>query len=60
MNIGKAWAIFENINSADFSIDEKWEAICEVADAPTHNSITKAKILEVLRWVVGEVEVTEE
>ena len=51
MNIGKAVAIFENIDSSEFSDDEKAEAIWLVLNMPTHNSITKDNILKAFKWL---------
>lgn len=55
MNIGKAAAIFQNINSEDFTDYEKLEAIDMVLDMPTHNGITKGQILDVCRWMKAYV-----
>lgn len=51
MNIGKAVAIFENIDSPEFSDEEKAEAIWLVLNMPTHNSITKDNILKAFKWL---------
>lgn len=51
MNIGKAVAIFENIDSPEFSDEEKAEAIWLVLNMPTHNSISKDKILKAFKWL---------
>lgn len=51
MNIGKAVAIFENIDSQEFSDKEKAEAIWLVLNMPTHNSITKDYILKAFKWL---------
>ena len=53
MSKGKATAIFKNIYG-DEETEEKITAIQEVVDMETHNSITKADMLEVLRWLVEE------
>ena len=55
MRIGKACAIFENIDSPDFTDLEKGEAIYEVLKMPTHNSITKDKMLSVINWLFDKV-----
>ena len=55
MRIGKACAIFENIDSPDFTELEKGEAIYEVLKMPTHNSITKDKMLNVIKWLFDKV-----
>lgn len=51
MNIGKACAIFEQIQKEKYSDNEKLWAIKEVLDMPTHNGITKDKILSAFRWL---------
>lgn len=51
MNIGKACAIFEQLESDKYSENEKLTAIKEVLDMPTHNGITKDKILGAFRWL---------
>lgn len=53
MSKGKAMVIFKNIYG-DEETEEKITAIQEVVDMETHNSITKADMLEVLRWLVEE------
>ena len=50
MNIGKACAIFENIESEQYTNYEKLTAIEMVMDMPTHNGITKNTILDAFRW----------
>ena len=52
MNIGTAVSIFEQLKSDKFTEDEKIIAIHMVANMPTHNSISKAKILNALKWLV--------
>ena len=51
MNIGKARAVFENINSDKYSEILKAMAIYRVMHMETHNSVTKASMLEVIRWL---------
>lgn len=51
MNIGKAKAIFDNINSNQYTIEEKGMAIDTVINMETHNSVTKTQMLYVLRWL---------
>lgn len=51
MNIGKAFAIFKNINSDKFTYYEKIEAIEIVLQAETTNSITKSEFKEAFRWL---------
>ena len=50
MKTSKACAIFENIDSSDFTELEKGEAIYEVLKMPTHNSITKDSALNRLTF----------
>ena len=52
MNIGKARAIFDNIENASESIEEKGEAIYIVMNMETHNAVTKASMLKVIRWLL--------
>lgn len=51
MKIGKAAAIFINIDSEKYTEEEKLEAIFDVMNMPTHNSFSKGKILDALRWL---------
>lgn len=51
MNIGKATAIFARITDSDISYEDKITAIGKVVNMETHNSITKAQMLEALRWL---------
>ena len=51
MTNGKARAIFENIENASVSIEEKGLAIYIVVTMATHNSVTKASMLKVIRWL---------
>ena len=53
MNIGKAVAIFSNIDSSDYTIEEKGTAIMKVAQMPTHNGITKTAMLKVIWWLLN-------
>lgn len=46
------WAIFMNINYERFSDVERMTAIEHIAYAPTHNSITKAMMLDVIRYLL--------
>ncbi|MBR4683181.1 MAG: hypothetical protein IKP06_07815 [Elusimicrobiaceae bacterium] len=52
MNIGKAAAIFKNINNQEYTDAEKIEAINEVVAMDTHNGITKADVLAALNWAM--------
>ena len=51
MNKGRALAIFENIENASESAEEKVMAIHIVMNMETHNSVTKASMLKVIRWL---------
>ena len=55
MTIGKACGIFHNIDSPDFDLQEKGEAIYMVLNMETHNSVTKASMLEVIRFLFNQV-----
>ena len=54
MNIGRAVAIFINIESADFSDEEKGQAILQVVQMPTHNGIKKSFFLDVIWWLLRQ------
>lgn len=62
MNIGKACAIFEQIESERYTDEEKLLAIREVIEMPTHNGVTKDTILNAFRWLWNYAieEVTED
>ena len=51
MNIGNARLIFDNINSSEYDDVEKALAIYRVMYMETHNSVTKASMLKVIRWL---------
>lgn len=51
MNFGKAMAIVIQIDSDEFTDEEKATAIYLVMNAPTHNSITKDNMLKVIKWL---------
>lgn len=52
MEIGKATAIFKNIDQVAATETEKIEAINEVVALSTHNGITKTDVLNVLKWAM--------
>lgn len=54
MNFTKAFAVFMQIDSKEFTKDEKYEAIQQVLDAPTKNSITKRQVLDVVSYLFDE------
>lgn len=47
-----ARTIFKDIYNDDIDIEDKLMAVQTIAEAETHNSITKADILQVLRWML--------
>lgn len=49
--LGRARAIFDNIDNATETVEEKGWAIRMVLDMETHNSVTKASLLRVLDWL---------
>ena len=49
MNIGKAFAVFQQIESKKYTKDEKYEAIHDVI-----NSITKKQVLNVVSWLFNK------
>ncbi len=52
MKLGKAYAIFLNIDSAAYTDEEKGEAILHVLKMETHNGITKATMLKVIDYLL--------
>lgn len=54
MNIGKAFAVFQQIDSKKYTKDEKHEAIQQVLDAATINGITKKQVLNVVSWLFNK------
>ena len=51
MNKVNAMDVFENINSDEYSDILKAMAIYRVMHMETHNAVTKASMLEVIRWL---------
>jgi len=51
MNTGMACAIFMSINSTRYTEEEKHEAIRAVCNMETHNGISKAAMLDVIRFL---------
>ena len=51
MKVGRALMIFFDIENEGFSEREKALAIYTVLRMPTHNGVTKAKMLEVINWL---------
>lgn len=54
MNIGKACAIFMQIDSDKYTSAEKAEAMASVLDMPTHNGINKDAIIKTTRYILAE------
>lgn len=52
MTIGKAAAIFSDIESGKFADEEKAEAIYIILEMPTHNGISKNGMLKVIEWLL--------
>lgn len=52
MRFGKAYAIFANIESPDYTDEEKGAAILQILKMETHNSVTKAAMLEVINYLL--------
>ena len=52
MKFGKAYAIFANIDSPDYTDGEKGAAILQILKMETHNSVTKAAMLKVIRYLL--------
>ncbi len=61
MTHGIAYRIFHDIENPNVSTEEKGAAILKIIDMETHNSVTKAAMLKVIRWLWNQVfELTEE
>lgn len=54
MKIGKACAIFLQIDSEEYTVIEKGEAIYHVMNMPTHNGIKKDVMLSVIKWLFNQ------
>ena len=54
MSKGTAVAIFKDIYTDEAEVDEKITAIQEVISMETKNSVTKADLVEALRWLLEE------
>jgi hypothetical protein len=52
VKFGKAYAIFANIDSPDYTDEEKGAAILAVLKMETHNSVTKAAMLKVIDYLL--------
>ena len=51
MNIGKAVAICENLDSEKYSFEEKAFAIREVMNMPTHMGVKKDTLIGMIKWL---------
>ena len=51
MNIGKAVAICENLDSEKYSLEEKAFAIREVMNMPTHMGVKKDTLIGMIKWL---------
>lgn len=52
MTTGTAYRIFNAIEDEDVSNEEKAAAIYKIINMETHNSVTKAMMLKVIRWLL--------
>ena len=53
MNIGKAYAIIKQIDSDQYTDDEKGTAIMLIAQMPTHNGVTKKDLLKIVWYLLN-------
>ena len=53
MNIANACWIFTNIDSEEYTPEEKGLAVMQVCRMATHNSITKDMMLRVIWWLLN-------
>ena len=51
MSIGEARRIFDNIDSQQYTDEQKGEAILRVLKMETHNSVTKESAFNVIRYM---------
>ena len=51
MIIGKAVAICENLDSEEYSLEEKAFAIREVMNMPTHMGVKKDTLIGMIKWL---------
>lgn len=52
MKIGHALSVFSEIDSGEYTTEEKGAAIYEVLKMETHNSVSKAQMLSALRFLL--------
>lgn len=55
MRIGKARAIWEDIESDQWDRETKAIAIYQVLSMETHNSVTKKSCLKVIAWLWNQI-----
>lgn len=51
MNIGKAVAICERLDSEEYSIEDKLIAVHEVMNMPTHMGVKKDTLIGMIKWL---------
>ena len=51
VNIGKAIAVFEQLDSDKYTDEEKALAIYKVMNIETHNSVTKADMVKAIKYL---------
>ena len=51
MNIGRAVAVFSDIDNDEYTEEEKALAIYYVMKMPTHNGVKKDWMLSVIKWL---------
>lgn len=54
MTFGQAYKILDNIDSDEYTVDEKAMAIKVILDMETHNGVTKAVLLKAMNWLWNE------
>ena len=55
MGIGKARAIFKNLDDKEIPIEIKGLALRTVIDMETHNSVTKDQMLKAMDWMWSQI-----
>ncbi len=53
MKIGEAYAIIKQIDSDQYTDDEKGTAIMKIAQMPTHNGVTKKDLLKIVWYLLS-------
>ena len=54
MNFGQAYKILDNIDSEEYTVEEKGTAIRVILDMETHNGVTKPVLLKAMNWLWNE------